>query len=491
MSADAVVVGAGPNGLAAAVTLAQAGLTVTVLEAADSIGGGTRTSELTVSGLLHDHCAAVHPMAIASPYLSALGLERHGLRWAHAATDLAHPLGGGRAAVLHRDLAATARGLGADGPAWQRLFTPLATRYDALANDLMRPATTRRPGHPALMARFGLLAALPARSTARHWWRGEAARALFAGTAAHAMRPLTSTGSSAIGLMLTAAAHRHGWPVAIGGSRAITDALAAHLAELGGTIETGCLVRSLHDLSPTRTILLDLAPRAAAAMCGPRMPAHVRRAYTRYRHGPAAFKIDLAVEGGVPWDAQACHTAGTVHLGGSTDEIADAEQAVARGRMPRHPFVLVAQQYLADPARSVGNIHPVWAYAHVPHDYRGDATGAILDRIEQYAPGLRDRVIAQVSRSPADLETYNPNYIGGDILTGINSPARMAFRPRLARDPYATGIPGVFLCSAATPPGAGVHGMCGHNAARSALRSLGLSTGTSGSAWVAQSSTMS
>ncbi|MFF4911255.1 phytoene desaturase family protein [Streptomyces sp. NPDC001260] len=472
MNADAFVVGAGPNGLAGAVTLAQAGLTVTVLEASDTIGGGTRSGELTVPGLLHDHCAAVHPMALASPYLRTLDLERHGLRWAYAATDLAHPLDGGHAAVLHRDLAVTVRNLGADGPAWQRLFAPLTTGFDALADDLMRPLA-RRPRHPVLTAKFALLAAPSVLRTVRRW-QTEAARALFAGTAAHAMRPLTGTASSAIGLMLTAAAHRHGWPVARGGSRAITDALAARLIELGGTIETRSPVRSLRDLPPARTVLLDLTPRAAAAVCGTRLPAPVRRAYTRYRHGPAAYKIDLAVEGGIPWRAEVCRSAGTVHLGGTAEQIADAEQAVASGRMPRRPFVLVCQQYVADPAHSVGDTHPVWAYAHVPHGYDGDATAAILDRIEQYAPKVRDHVIALTARSPADLEAYNPNYIGGDILTGANSLAHMAFRPRLSADPYATGIPGIYLCSAATPPGAGVHGMCGHYAARSALRKLGL-----------------
>lgn len=472
MTVDAFVVGAGPNGLAGAVTLAQAGLSVTVLEAAATIGGGTRSGEVTVPGLLHDHCAAVHPMAVASPYLGTLGLDRHGLRWEYAETDLAHPLDGGRAAVLRRDLDATVRGLGADGPAWRRLFAPLTAHYDALSEDLMRPLAAL-PRHPVRTGAFGLLAAQPAQWTLRRW-RGQSARALFAGVAAHALSPLTGPGSSAIGLMLTAAAHRHGWPVARGGSGAIADALAARLVELGGTIETGTPVRSLRDLPPARTVLLDLAPREAARVCGPRLPARVRRAYTRYRHGPAAYKVDLAVEGGVPWRAEVCSTAGTVHLGGSAEEIAEAEQAVSRGRMPRNPFVLVAQQYLADPGRSAGDVHPVWAYAHVPHGYDGDATATVLERIEQYAPGLRDRVIGLTARSPAALEAYNPNYVGGDILNGANSLASLAFRPRLAPDPYATGIPGVYLCSAATPPGAGVHGMCGHNAARSALRKLGL-----------------
>ncbi|MEU7063852.1 NAD(P)/FAD-dependent oxidoreductase [Streptomyces sp. NPDC046161] len=472
MTSDAIVVGAGPNGLAAAVALARQGLSVTVLEAADTIGGGTRTSELTLPGLLHDHCAAVHPMAVASPFLRSLALERHGLEWRYPEIDLAHPLDRGPAAVLRRSLDRTSGDLGEDGEAWRRLFAPLSQHYDSLAGELMAPPL-HLPRHPPALARFGLLAPRTATAVADRW-RTPQARALFAGVAAHALRPLASPGSAAIALMLVAAAHRHGWPVAHGGSQAVTNALAARLTELGGTVETGVRVRSLAELPPSRVTLLDVAPRAAVALCGDRLPARTRRAYARWAHGPAAFKVDMAVEGGVPWRDEACRRAGTVHLGGTLEEVAHAEQAIARGRMPERPFVLVSQQYLADPVRSAGDVHPVWAYAHVPHGYTGDATEAVIGRLERFAPGVRERVTAVVSTSAAQLETYNANYIGGDILTGANTMTQMVLRPRAALDPYDTGIPGVFLCSAATPPGPGVHGMCGYHAARSALRHLGL-----------------
>ncbi|MER5730203.1 NAD(P)/FAD-dependent oxidoreductase [Streptomyces sp. NPDC002138] len=471
---DATVVGAGPNGLAAAVALAQRGLSVTVLEAAGTIGGGTRTSELTLPGLLHDHCAAVHPMAVASPFLRSLGLERHGLTWHLPETDLAHPLDRGPAAVLRRSLDETVRGLGADGDAWRRLFAPLARHYDSLAAELMGPPL-HLPRHPLPLARFGLSALRSATAVAERW-HTPGARALFAGVAAHALQPLTAPGSAAISLMLVAAAHRHGWPVAHGGSQAVTNALAARLTELGGTVETGVRVRSLAELPPSRVTLLNVAPRTALALCGDRLPARTRRAYARWRHGPAAFKVDLAVEGGVPWRDEACRRAVTVHLGGTLEEVAHAERTVARGRMPERPFVLVAQQYLADPVRSAGDVHPLWAYAHVPHGYTGDATEAVLGQLERFAPGVRERVLARATTSAAQLEAYNANYIGGDILTGANTLAQMALRPRAALDPYSTGIPGVFLCSAATPPGPGVHGMCGYHAARSALRHLGIPT---------------
>ncbi|MEU4498316.1 NAD(P)/FAD-dependent oxidoreductase [Streptomyces sp. NPDC023998] len=467
---DAIVVGAGPNGLAAAVALAQQGVSVTVLEAAEEIGGGTRSSELTVPGVLHDHCSAVHPMGVGSPFLRSLGLERYGLEWAWPEIDLAHPLDSGRAGVLVRSLDRTAAGLGPDGPSWRRLFGPLASGFDALAEDLLRPVM-HVPRHPVHLVRFGLRALRPATWVARRW-QTEQARALFAGMGAHAFHPLTRPTTAAVGLMLAAAGHRYGWPVARGGSRVIGEALAALLKELGGTIETGVRVRCLDELPPYRTVLLDVAPGAAADICGDRMPTRVRRPYRRYRHGPGAFKVDLAVEGGVPWTNSSCLRAGTVHLGGTLEEVVHAERETGRGRMPERPFVLLAQQYLADPGRSAGTIHPVYAYAHVPHGYTGDATDAVLNRIEQFAPGFRERIVGTFVRSTAELPHYNPNYVGGDIITGANTAVQVALRPRMALDPYSTGIPGVFLCSAATPPGAGIHGMSGYHAARSALRFL-------------------
>jgi phytoene dehydrogenase-like protein len=469
----AVVVGAGPNGLAAAVRLAQHGFDVDVLEAADHIGGGTRTSELTVPGVLHDHCSAFHPMGVGSPYLAALDLARYGLRWRWPEIDCAHPLDSGDAGLLWRSIDETAHGLGPDGARWRRAFARTAAGFDELADDLMRPIL-HVPRHPIRLARFGPPALFPASLTARRW-RTEKARALFGGVAAHAFHPLHRPTSSAIGRTIIAAGHRHGWPVAEGGSRSITDALAAMLADHGGKVHTGVHVRHHRDIPPADVVLLDLAPAAIAAIYEERLPGRVARAYRRYRHGPGAFKVDLAIEDGVPWTNPNCGRAGTVHLGGTFDEIAATERDIANGRMPDRPFVLVGQQYLADPTRSAGNIHPLWTYAHVPHGYTGDATAAILDQIERFAPGFRDRIIAQAVRPTTQMPAYNPNYVGGDIITGANTERQLVLRPRAALDPYSTGIPGTYICSAASPPGAGAHGMCGFHAAGSALRHLGIS----------------
>ncbi|MGW7364742.1 phytoene desaturase family protein [Streptomyces sp. NPDC054841] len=472
--ADAIVVGSGPNGLAGAVTLARAGMRVTVLEAAATPGGGCRSGELTAPGLVHDHCCAVHAMGVASPFLNSLGLARYGLEWAWPEVDLAHPLDSGPPGVMLRSLDATAAALGApDGPAWRRLFGPLAAGFDALLTDIMRPMA-HVPAHPVHLARYGLHAALPASVLAGRW-RTDVARALFAGVAAHGFHPQNRPLTSAIPLMLIAAGHAYGWPVARGGSRAVSDALIALLKDLGGTVETGVRVDSLDQLPPYDTVLLDVAPEAAIRIVGDRLPVRVRRAYARFRYAPGAFKVDLAVEGGVPWRDAACRRAGTLHLGGSAEEVAYTERAINRGRMPDRPFVLVAQQYLADPGRSHGAVHPVYAYAHVPNGYPGDATDAVLRQFERFAPGTRERIVQIAVRSVAATETYNPNHIGGDIITGSTGMFQLALRPRPAPfDPYATGVPGVYLCSAATPPGTGVHGMCGHHAARAALRAAGM-----------------
>ncbi|MDV7242613.1 MULTISPECIES: NAD(P)/FAD-dependent oxidoreductase [Rhodococcus] len=466
----AVVVGSGPNGLAAAVHLARHGVEVQVLESADTIGGGTRSSELTLPGLLHDECSAFHPMGAGSPYLQTLDLERYGLRWKWADVDCAHPLDSGQAGLLHRSVDATAAGLGADGRRWQRMFGGLADGFDDLATDLMRPIANV-PRHPLKLASFGPRALLPATATAR-WWRTEKGRALFGGVAAHAYYRLDRPATSAVGLMIVAAGHRYGWPVAEGGSRSITTALAAMLTDWGGKITTGTRVRSVRDFPPADVVLLDVAPSAAVDILGDRLPSRVAKAYRRYRHGPAAFKVDFAIEGGVPWTNPDCALAGTVHLGGTFAEIADAERDVATGRMPTRPFVLVGQQYLADPGRSKGDLHPLYAYAHVPHGYSGDATEAVVAQIERFAPGFRDRVVATVSSGPVRLAASNPNYVGGDIIGGANTETQVVLRPRIALDPYSTGVPGTYLCSASTPPGAGAHGMSGYNAAQSALRYL-------------------
>jgi phytoene dehydrogenase-like protein len=467
---EAIVVGSGPNGLACAVELARNGLEVTVLEAAERIGGGTRTSELTVPGLLHDDCSATHPMAVGSPFLRSLDLDRHGLEWLWPEVDLAHPLDGGSAGVMVRSIEETARGLGEDGAAWRRVFGSPSAHFDQLLEDIMKPIL-RVPGHPLRLARFGLAAAAPATLLARSW-RTPQARALFGGVAAHAFSPLNRPMSSSVGCALICACHAFGWPVAKGGSQAIADALASLLLEHGGRIETGQRVSRMAEVGHADAVVFDLAPEAVLEIAGHLLPARVRRAYRRYRHGPGAFKLDLAVEGGVPWVNEACRRAGTVHAIGSFEEIALAERQVNRGSMPERPYVLVGQQYLADPERSEGDLHPLWAYGHVPSGYTGDASEQILGQIERFAPGFRERIVASNARGPAELAAYNPNYIGGDIITGANTPLQILFRPRFALDPYSAGAPGLYICSAATPPGAGAHGIGGYNAARSALRHL-------------------
>jgi phytoene dehydrogenase-like protein len=468
---SAIVVGSGPNGLAAAARLARAGLDVTVLEANDTIGGGTRSTEMIVAGLVHDHCSAVHPLAAGSPFLSELNLLSGGLTWLQPEVDCAHPLDDGSAGVLYRSIDRTAEVLERDGQRWRRVFEPMASRFDALFADASQPIL-RVPRHPVSLARFGAGAMLPATTFARAW-RTEEAKALWAGVAAHSFSRLGQPMTSAVGLMLIVALHAKGWVVAQGGSQAIAEALAADITRHGGKIETGVLVTSADDLPPSDVLMLDVSPSIAADLLGDRLPDRVARSYRRFRHGPGAFKVDFAIEDGVPWKAPAAGQAGTVHLGGSLDEIVATEEAVDRGAMPERPFVLVGQQYLADPTRSVGNIHPLWTYAHVPHAYTGDATEAITAQIERFAPGFRDRIIGTAVRSTTAMSVYNPNYVGGDIIGGASSLRQLLFRPRFAVDPYYTGIPGTYLCSASTPPGAGAHGMCGANAAARALARLG------------------
>jgi phytoene dehydrogenase-like protein len=467
---SAVVVGSGPNGLACAAVLAKRGVEVTVIEAEERIGGGTRSSELTVPGLLHDDCAATHPMAVSAPATLELELERYGLEWAWPEVDLAHPLDGGQGATMLRSLEATAAGLGEGGARWRRIFGPPSRGYEQLSEDIYRPFA-HLPRHPLRLLRFGLPAAAPATVLARALGTPEAA-ALFGGVAAHAFAPLNRPLSSSIGMALIAAGHADGWPVAKGGTVAIANAFAAVVREHGGRIETGRRVGSLAELPAADAVVLDLSPRGVLELAGDCLPPSSARAYRRYKHGPAAFKLDLAVEGGVPWTYEPARRAATVHVCGSFGEIVLAEREVNRGRMPERPYVLLAQQYLADPQRSQGDLHPVWAYAHVPSGYSGDATGAILAQIERFAPGIRERIVATSARTPAEIEAANANFVGGDILTGANTPLQTLLRPRIAADPYATGIPGVFICSAATPPGAGAHGINGHNAAQAVLRTL-------------------
>jgi phytoene dehydrogenase-like protein len=464
---SAIVVGSGPNGLAAALTLASEGVEVTVLEAADTLGGGTRSSELTLPGLLHDECSAAHPLAVDTPFSRRFDLAAHGLTWRWPQIQYAHPLDGGAGAAAYRSVRETAGALGKDGRAWRSVFGALAERFDDITADFLRPML-HVPEHPIKLARFGLYSALPADVLARRWSTREA-QALFAGVAAHAFRPFTSPMSSAIGVALGTAAHRYGWPVAEGGSSAISHAMISMLAAAGARFETGVNVQSLDELGSPDIVMLDLAPAAAARIAGDRMPRRIARALTCYRHGPGTFKVEFAVEEGVPWTYEPARRAGTVHVGGSRAEIAAKEKLVHAGRMPEEPFVLVCQQYLADPSRSNGDAHPVYSYAHVPAGYAGDATAQLEAQIERFAPGFRDRILAKHVRSASQMEAHNPNYVGGDVVTGSNDPRQLVFRPRVALHPYSTGIPGVYLCSAATPPGAGAHGMCGYNAANAAL----------------------
>ena len=467
---SAIVVGSGPNGLAAAARLAGAGLDVTVLEASDTIGGGTRSSEMIVAGLVHDHCSAVHPLAAGSPFLAELNLGSDGLTWLHPEVDCAHPLDDGSAGVFYRSIERTAGVLGSDGQRWRRVFEPMVSHFDALFADASQPVL-RVPRSPVTLARFGAGAMLPATTLARAW-RTEEGKALWAGVAAHAFSRLDRPMTSAVGLMLIAAGHAKGWVVAEGGSRAIAKALAADIERHGGRIETGVLVTSAADLPPSDVLMLDVSPSIAANLLGDRLPDRVARSYRRFRHGPGAFKVDFAIEDGVPWTAPAARQAGTVHLGGSHGEVVATEKVIHRGAMPERPFVLVGQQYLADPTRSVGNIHPLWTYAHVPHAYTGDATAAITAQIERFAPCFRERIIGTAVRSATEMSVYNANYVGGDVIGGASSLRQLLFRPRFAIDPYFTGIAGTYLCSASTPPGAGAHGMCGANAAARALARL-------------------
>jgi len=466
----AVVVGSGPNGLAAALKLAKAGLEVQVLEAADVAGGGTRSSELTLPGLIHDECSGFHPLAVDTPFSREFDLGKHGLTWRWPDVQFAHPLDGGRGAVSVRSVQHTAAMLHQDAAAWQRVFGPLTDRFDLITKDFLKPML-HIPAHPLALARFGALSTLPASAMAKAWSTPEA-RALFGGVAAHALRPLSSPMSSAIGVALATAAHAYGWPVAEGGSGAISRAMIAALEDLGGKVLTGVRVGSLAELDDADVVMLDVAPRAAVRIAGDRMPGRIRRALTRYKHGPGVFKVEFAVDGEVPWQHEPARWAGTVHVAGSYEDIAFAEREVAHGRMPARPFVLVGQQHVADPTRSAGSHHPLYTYAHVPAGFTGDATAAIEAQIERFAPGFKDRIVARHVRTTVEMETHNPNYVGGDVVTGANTARQLVFRPRVAVNPYAIGVTGVYLCSAATPPGAGAHGMCGYNAANAALARL-------------------
>lgn len=464
---DAVVVGSGPNGLGAAATLANAGRSVLVLEAQDQIGGGTRTVEATLPGFLHDHCSGVHPLGAASPLFRELDLDAHGLEWVHAEVAAAHPLDDGRAAALYRSVDQTAEGMGRDARAWRKVVGWVAEHWDAFADVWLSPML-RFPRHPLLLARFGPRALLPVTTVAKRAFDDEPARAALAGFAAHSILPLDHLLTGAAGIIFNAAGHAVGMPVARGGSQGIADALASFIRSKGGEIRTGSPVASVDDVPSTRAVLFDLTPRQVLAIAGDRLSSRDRRAFRRYKYGNGSFKLDYALSEPVPWKADACRDAGTVHVGGTIDDIATSEGEVAAGRHPDRPFVLTSQPTICDPTRAPAGKHVLWAYCHVPAGSTEDMTDRVEQQLERFAPGFRDVVLARSVTGPADLERHNANMIGGDIAGGYTGGLQIFFRPRISLDPWRVGRD-VYLCSQSTPPGVGVHGMCGFYAAKSAL----------------------
>jgi phytoene dehydrogenase-like protein len=465
---DAVVVGSGPNGLAAAISLAQAGCSVLVLEAKETVGGGLRSAELTLPGFSHDICSAIHPLGVGSPFFQSLPLGDYGLEWIQPDVPLAHPFDDGTAITMERSVEATATALGPDAAAYRRLMAPLVADWDKLTVDILGPL--RVPRHPVAMAHFGLLAIRSARGLAESRFESEPARALFAGLAAHSIMPLEQRPTAAFGLVLGILGHAVGWPLPRGGSQNIADALADYLRSLGGEIVTDMAVKEIDDLPAAPAVLFDVTPRQLLRMAGHQLPSGYRRQLLSYRYGPGVFKIDLALDGPIPWQAAECARAGTVHLGGTLSEIAAGERAIWRGQHPERPYVLLAQQSLFDPTRAPAGKHTVWAYCHLPNGSTVDMTERIEAQIERFAPGFRDCILARRVISPLAFEQYNANYIGGDINGGVQDLRQQFTRPALRLVPYTTPNRRIYLCSSSTPPGGGVHGMCGYFAAQAALR---------------------
>jgi phytoene dehydrogenase-like protein len=466
---DAVVIGSGPNGLAAAITLARAGKSVVVFEAADTIGGGTRSAELTLPGFIHDVCSAIHPMAVASPFLRELPLAQHGLEWIHPPLCVAHPLDGGRAAILDRSLDKTCAALGADGLTWRRLIGSLVKNWPKL-----EPITTGPfsmfPKHPFAAASFGVNALRSAMSIARSRFATEEARALIAGLAAHSLEPLDAAGTGAAALVFAAVGHIYGWPIPRGGAQKIADALASYLRELGGGIVTGVRITKRSDLPASRALLFDTSTRGLLDIAGDDLPPSYRSSLAKFQQGMGAFKVDWALNAPIPWAAPACREAGTVHVGGTLEEIATSERDVNLGKISEKPFVLVAQSSVFDPTRAPAGQHTGWAYCHVPANSTEDMTARIESQIERFAPGFRSTILARSTKSPEQLEHYNANLVGGNVTGGANTLRQLLRRPTWRQ--YSTPSKGLFLCSASTPPGGGVHGMCGFHAATRALSEL-------------------
>jgi phytoene dehydrogenase-like protein len=463
--AEAAVVGSGPNGLAAAIAIAQTGRRVIVVEAEPTVGGGVRSAELTLPGFVHDVCSAVHPLAIKSPFFRTLPLDAHGLEWIEPPIMLAHPFDDGTCAAVYRSIERTAAGLGQDGGSYRRLFGSVIDAWPQIELSVLGPP--RVPRHPIALARFGLHALQAAAPLARRAFARAETRGLFAGIAAHGMLPLDRRPTAAFALVLGAMAHFAGWVMPRGGSQRLTDALAAHLRSLGGEIVTGTRVASIDELSTSRAILCDLSPRPLLAIAGHRFPRAFRRSLELYRYGVGVFKVDWALDAPIPWRAEACRQAGTVHVGGTLEEIEDAERAPWDGRVHERPFVLLAQPSIVDPTRAPAGRHTAWAYCHVPHGSTADMVPAIERQIERFAPGFRDRILARSVMRPADLEAHNANLVGGDIGAGVSDLAQLAARPTWRA--YGTPVRGLYICSASTPPGVGVHGMCGYFAAQRAI----------------------
>jgi phytoene dehydrogenase-like protein len=466
---DAIVVGSGPNGLCAAITLQQQGLSVLLIEGRDTVGGGLRSRALTLPGLVHDVCSAIHPMAVASPLLSSLPLQKHGLEFVFPEICAAHPLDNGEAAVLHCSLSDTAQSLGNDGAAYRDLIEPIIESWPLIVNNLLGPL--RFPSHPLPYTQFGLQAIRSADAVVKRF-KTRRARALWAGMSAHSMLPLSYASSAAIGLVLSAVGHVHGWPIARGGSQRIADALASLFVSLGGTIETAHFVKSLSELPPAKAVLLDVSAQQLLQIAGHKLSSVYRWQLKRYRSGMGAFKVDFALDGPIPFANEACRQAATVHIGNTYEDIARSELATWKNSPDDKPFVLVAQQSVHDTSRADGRHHTVWAYCHVPNGSDKDMTRVIEQQIERYAPGFRDRIVAKHVMSPAALEDYNPNYVGGDINGGAIDVCQLFSRPALRWSPYRTSAKGIYICSASSPPGGGVHGMCGYHAARRALKDV-------------------
>ncbi|MBE9602556.1 NAD(P)/FAD-dependent oxidoreductase [Pedobacter sp. MC2016-24] len=466
---DAVVVGSGPNGLAAAIAMQQQGLSVLLIEGKAEIGGGLRSAELTLPGFVHDICSAIHPLAIGSPFFNTLPLEQHGLHYAFSDIAAAHPFDDGTAAVLKSSLAETAAALGADQQTYLNLFEPLVRDWPNIAADVLGPL--HFPKHPVAMAKFGLNALTSASYLAKRF-KTKAAKGLWAGMAAHSIQPLTNLSTSAIGLVLMTAAHLKGWPIPIGGSKEIANALASYFISLGGKIETGRYIKSLDELPTAKTVLFDVTPKQLLQIAGHKFSSIYKWQLERYRYGVGVFKIDWALDGQVPFSNPEARKAGTVHLGNTIAEIALSEQLSWQGKHAEKPFVLLAQQSLFDDSRAPAGKHTAWAYCHVPAGSTQDMTHIIEQQVERFAPGFKDRILAKRTMNTAQIEAYNPNYIGGDINGGVIDIGQIFTRPALRSSPYRTSAKGLYICSSSTPPGGGVHGMCGYHAAKRALKDI-------------------